>query len=91
MGIVHDLHELHDHRDQRVLMTEDIELRTITVSAVVARYPASIPVFKRFGLDTCCGGGVSIESAAHRDGVAVEAVINALNGATACHPERGSA
>jgi regulator of cell morphogenesis and NO signaling len=62
-------------------MTEEIPLREMTVNAVVARYPATIPVFNRFGLDTCCGGGVSIESAAHRDGVAVDPVISALRAA----------
>jgi iron-sulfur cluster repair protein YtfE (RIC family) len=62
-------------------MTEEIPLREMTVNAVVARYPATIPVFNRFGLDTCCGGGVSIESAAHRDGVAVDPVISELRAA----------
>ena len=32
--------------------------RALTINEIVARYPQTIPVFNRFGLDTCCGGGV---------------------------------
>jgi regulator of cell morphogenesis and NO signaling len=51
---------------------------TMTINEIVARYPDTIPVFNRFGLDTCCGGGVPVDEAAHRDGIAVEPVLNAL-------------
>jgi iron-sulfur cluster repair protein YtfE (RIC family) len=51
---------------------------TLTINEIVARYPATIPVFNRFGMDTCCGGGVSVYDAARRDGIDVEAVLVAL-------------
>ena len=50
----------------------------MTINEIVARYPATIPVFNRFGMDTCCGGGVSVEQAAQRDGVALEQVLAEL-------------
>lgn len=28
----------------------------MTVNEIVQRYPRSLPVFKAFGIDTCCGG-----------------------------------
>jgi regulator of cell morphogenesis and NO signaling len=51
---------------------------TMTINEIVARYPATIPVFNRFGMDTCCGGGVSVDDAARRDGIDVAAVLAAL-------------
>ena len=50
----------------------------MTINEIVARYPATIPVFNRFGMDTCCGGGVSVDDAARRDGIDVAAVLAAL-------------
>ena len=50
----------------------------MTVNEIVARYAETIPVFNRFGMDTCCGGGVSVDQAARREGVEVEAVLAAL-------------
>ena len=49
----------------------------MTVNEIVARYAETIPVFNRFGMDTCCGGGVSVDEAARREGVEVEAVLAA--------------
>lgn len=51
---------------------------TLTINEIVARYPATIPVFNRFGMDTCCGGGVSVEAAARRDGTNLDVVLAAL-------------
>jgi len=51
---------------------------TLTINELVARYPETLPVFNRFGLDTCCGGGVPADEAARRHGVEPEAVRVAL-------------
>lgn len=54
----------------------DLEL---TINEIVARYPQTIPVFNRFGFDTCCGGGITVPEAARRDGIELDTVLNALN------------
>jgi regulator of cell morphogenesis and NO signaling len=36
-------------------------------------------VFNAFRVDSCCGGGESIEKTAARDGVDVAALLDALN------------
>jgi regulator of cell morphogenesis and NO signaling len=51
----------------------------LTINEIVARHPEAIPVFNRFGMDTCCGGGVSVDEAARRDGIDAAAVFAALN------------
>jgi regulator of cell morphogenesis and NO signaling len=55
----------------------------LTINQIVASYPETIAVFNRFGLDICCGGGVSIDEAARRDGIDAADVIAALNQAIA--------
>jgi regulator of cell morphogenesis and NO signaling len=50
----------------------------LTINEIVARFPETIPVFNRFGLDTCCGGGVRVDEAARRDELDVTAVVSAL-------------
>jgi iron-sulfur cluster repair protein YtfE (RIC family) len=41
----------------------------LMVNELVARYPATGPVFRRHSIDTCCGGWVPVRAAAERDGV----------------------
>jgi hypothetical protein len=49
-----------------------------TVNSLIARYPATVAVFSRFGIDTCSGGAVSVREAARRDGADPDALIVAL-------------
>jgi regulator of cell morphogenesis and NO signaling len=49
-----------------------------TVNEIVAQYPDTISVFNQFGIDSCCGGGVPLADAAHRDGADVGALLAAL-------------
>ena len=51
----------------------------LTINEIVAAHPETIPVFNRFGFDTCCGGGVRVNEAARRDGIEVGDVIAALH------------
>lgn len=51
---------------------------TLTINEIVARYPEAIAVFNRLGFDTCCGGGITVDEAARRDGVDASAVLGAL-------------
>ena len=52
--------------------------RTLSVNAIVARWPQTIPVFNQFGIDSCCGGGAPLDEAARRDGADAEALSAAL-------------
>ena len=56
---------------------------TLTINEIVVKYPETIPVFNRFGFDTCCGGGIRVDEAARRDGIAVDEVVAVLNQALA--------
>ena len=51
---------------------------SVSVNEMVASHPETMPVFNRFGLDTCCGGGAPIADAARRDGADLDALVKAL-------------
>jgi iron-sulfur cluster repair protein YtfE (RIC family) len=51
----------------------------LTINEIAARHPETVPVFHRFGFDTCCGGKVCIAEAARRDGIESEPVLAAVN------------
>jgi regulator of cell morphogenesis and NO signaling len=52
----------------------------ITVKEIVAQYPETLAVFNRFGIDSCCGGGVPVADAARRDGADLDPLLAALEG-----------
>jgi iron-sulfur cluster repair protein YtfE (RIC family) len=54
---------------------------TRQVNEVIRTHPETIAVFNRFGIDTCCGGAVSIQIAAARDGADLDELMAALSGA----------
>jgi len=62
------------------------DARALTVNETIARFPATMAVFNRFGIDTCCGGGATIEEAAHRDGLDLDALLDALAAAAVAGP-----
>lgn len=49
------------------------------INDVIKRYPKTIGIFNKFNVDSCCGGGQSIEKAAKTGGVNIEALLAALN------------
>lgn len=49
------------------------------INDVIKKYPPSIAVFNEFRVDSCCGGGQSIEKTAAADGIDVDALLQALN------------
>lgn len=55
--------------------------KDMIINDIIKRYPETIAVFNAHRVDSCCGGGVSIEKTATRDGVNVESLIKALNSA----------
>ena len=53
--------------------------RDMVINDVIKKYPQSIAVFNQFRVDSCCGGGQSIDKTATRDGVDVDLLVQALN------------
>ena len=49
------------------------------VNDAIKLYPKTIGVFTQFKIDSCCGGAVSIEAAAKRDGAPLEPLLKALD------------
>ncbi|MEJ2336130.1 MAG: DUF542 domain-containing protein [Gemmatimonadales bacterium] len=54
-----------------------------TVADVYDRHPAAAPILAEHGLDLCCGGGHTIEFAAHAHGLEPAELLAALQAAAA--------
>ena len=48
------------------------------LNEIVAREPRALEVFRRFGMDTCCGGALPLATAAEHHGLDVRVVLAAL-------------
>lgn len=60
-------------------MSNDTEIDpAVTVRETMALHPRTKDVFSRFGVDTCCGSGIPIRDAAHRDGAELDPLLDAL-------------
>jgi regulator of cell morphogenesis and NO signaling len=59
---------------------------TLTVNEVIRRWPDTVEVFNRFGIDACCGGAVPPDAAAERDGADPEALRRALDAVVEAAP-----
>lgn len=55
--------------------------KELIVNDCIKLYPKTIGIFTQFKIDSCCGGAVSIEDAAKRDGAPLELLLKALNDA----------
>jgi iron-sulfur cluster repair protein YtfE (RIC family) len=53
-------------------------LQEMTVNEVINVAPAAVEVFKRFGIDSCCGGARPIREAAELHGADPTALCTAL-------------
>ena len=61
-------------------MTEEQKVKKeLVVNDCIKLYPNTIGIFTKFNIDSCCGGAVSIEEAARRDGAELDALMTALN------------
>lgn len=56
---------------------------TLTLDEITNRFPETIEVFNRFGIDMCCGGAATLAEAAARDGVKLPELQHALHEALA--------
>ena len=69
-------------------MTKDNEMDTMTidlawsVNELLDRRPASVAVLNAFGVDTCCGGALTLEEAALDANVPPRELLAALERAT---------
>jgi regulator of cell morphogenesis and NO signaling len=50
----------------------------MTVNEAVRRYPRTVAVFHRHGIDACCGGALPIAEAAARHGIDVAQLLAQL-------------
>lgn len=68
-------------RERRESMTggEEMITKDMVINDVVKMYPETLAIFSKFKVDSCCGGGQSIENTACADAVNVEALVRALN------------
>ena len=44
----------------------------LSVNELILRHPAALPVLSAAGIDTCCGGGLTLALAAERSGLTYE-------------------
>lgn len=40
----------------------------MSVNEAIRRFPATVEIFNRYGIDACCGGAAPVAEAAVRDG-----------------------
>lgn len=63
---------------QKIKIMETTELSKTKVGELVAKDYRTAGVFKKFGIDFCCGGGISIEEACRKKNIHPENVLNEL-------------
>lgn len=60
-------------------MTDRVITKDMTINDIIKKYPLTITVFNKFRVDSCCGGGQTVEKTATADSVDVKALLLALN------------
>lgn len=61
--------------------TDSIDPQSTTVHEAMQEIAGAGDVFRRFGLDTCCGGELPLATAAEHHDVELERLLEALDGA----------
>ena len=51
---------------------------SLAINEIIRRVPASIAVLNSYGIDTCCGGEISLTESAKEIGVAPEDILRAI-------------
>ena len=57
----------------------DLITKDMIINDVIKKYSKTITVFSNFKVDSCCGGGFSIEKTAGMSGIDMDALLKALN------------
>ena len=60
-------------------MEKAVITKDMVINDVIKKYPKTITIFSKYKVDSCCGGGFSIEKTAGMSGVDMAALLNALN------------
>jgi iron-sulfur cluster repair protein YtfE (RIC family) len=68
------------------MQTETLVPGTQTVNETIRRFPATVAVFKAFGIDSCCGGPKTITEAATRHGIDAAMLLEILEKAARGEP-----
>jgi iron-sulfur cluster repair protein YtfE (RIC family) len=67
-------------------ITQPTVAATETINELVARAPEVLPVLQRYGIDTCCGGSLSLETVAERHRLELSELLSALQEAIGSRP-----
>jgi regulator of cell morphogenesis and NO signaling len=59
-------------------MNSEADVMQSSVNETILRYPATVEIFNRHGIDACCGGASPVAEAAVRDGADTAALRNEL-------------
>lgn len=66
-----------------------LDPETLTVHGAMERIPGAAAIFRRFGIDACCGGELPLTAAAERHGVELERLLRELDAAKAAAGDDG--
>lgn len=69
--------------DRHGTARERLDPASTTVHETLELRPGAERVFRRFGIDTCCGGDLPLETAAEHHGVELTSLLDALERARA--------
>ena len=67
------------------------EVANWSVNDVVRQFPATVALFKHYGIDACCGGAASVRDAAQRHGADAAELLSELQQMIADRIEEGDA
>lgn len=59
-----------------------IQLTDLTVNDIIRLYPNTVQLFRDYGIDACCGGGLSLSDAAGRHNIDLAQLVAAVASAS---------
>ena len=60
-----------------------LSIADLSVNEILRRWPSAVAALNAYGLDTCCGGALSLADSAAEAGVPVTALVEAVEKARA--------